>query len=171
MVFLGLTIIYSALCCDQIKLAFSGHPRGVEASAVLYSLVITAKENGLEPYYSSQSLYISLNCHKKILTEVTSFCDNSLMEIKEFEWDDNNIEHIAMHNISPDEVEDVAFDDDPWVKRGRKDTRYLLGYTIAGRYLFVVYVLKGKGVVRVITAMDMDNKTKKLYKKRKRGRQ
>ncbi|SPD74308.1 hypothetical protein PITCH_A2270002 [uncultured Desulfobacterium sp.] len=26
------------------------HPRGAEASAILYSLVITAKENGLEPY-------------------------------------------------------------------------------------------------------------------------
>jgi transposase len=30
---------------------FSGHPRGAEASAALYSLVITAKENGLEPYH------------------------------------------------------------------------------------------------------------------------
>jgi len=30
---------------------FSGHPRGAEASATLYSLVITAKENGLEPYH------------------------------------------------------------------------------------------------------------------------
>jgi len=29
---------------------FSGHPRGADASAILYSLVITAKENGLEPY-------------------------------------------------------------------------------------------------------------------------
>jgi transposase len=30
---------------------FSGHPRGAEASASLYSLVITAKENSLEPYH------------------------------------------------------------------------------------------------------------------------
>ena len=42
----------------------------------------------------------------------------------------------------------------------------MLGYTVAGRYLFVVYVLKGKGIARVITSMDMDYKTKKLYKKR-----
>ncbi|SPD74515.1 conserved hypothetical protein [uncultured Desulfobacterium sp.] len=89
------------------------------------------------------------------------------MEIKEFEWDDKNIEHIAVHNVSPDEVEDVAFDDDPWVKKGSKGTRYLLGHTIAGRYLFIVYVLKVKGLVRVITAMDMDDKIKRLYKKRK----
>jgi hypothetical protein len=94
------------------------------------------------------------------------------MEIREFEWDDNNIEHIARHGVFPDEVEDVAFDDDPWIRKGRKGTRYMLGYTVAGRYLFVVYVLKGKGIARVITSMDMDDKTKKLYKKRvERGKQ
>ncbi|MEA3360833.1 MAG: BrnT family toxin [Thermodesulfobacteriota bacterium] len=88
------------------------------------------------------------------------------MEIKEFEWDENNIEHIARHRVSMDEVEDAAFDDDPWIKKGRKGTRYMLGYTFAGRYLFVVYILKDKGVARVITSMDMDEKTRKLYKKR-----
>ena len=94
------------------------------------------------------------------------------MEIREFEWDDNNISHIARHGVFPDEIEDVAFDDDPWIRKGRRGTRYMLGYTVAGRYLFVVYVLKGKGVARVITSMDMDDKTKKLYKKRgERGKQ
>ena len=88
------------------------------------------------------------------------------MEIREFEWDDNNIEHITEHGVSPDEVEDVAFDNDPWIRKGRKGTRYMLGYTIAGRYLFVVYNLKGKGIARVITSMDMDKKTRRLYKKR-----
>ena len=86
------------------------------------------------------------------------------MEIREFEWDDHNIEHIARHGVAPDEVEDVAFDDNPWIRKGRKGTRYMLGYTVAGRYLFVVYVLKGKGIARVITSMDMGDKTKKLYK-------
>ena len=88
------------------------------------------------------------------------------MEIREFEWDERNIEHIARHGVSPDEVEDVAFDDDPWIKRGRKGTRYMLGYSVAGRYLFTVYTLKNKGIAKVITSMDMDNKTKKLYQKR-----
>ena len=88
------------------------------------------------------------------------------MEIKEFEWDDNNIEHIARHGVFPDEVEDVAFDDEPWIRKGKKETRYMLGYTVGGRYLFVVYILKGKGIARVITSMEMDNKTKKLYRKR-----
>jgi uncharacterized DUF497 family protein len=93
------------------------------------------------------------------------------MEIQEFEWDDQNVDHIGRHGVSPDEVEDLAFDDDPWVRKGRKGTRYVLGHTIAGRYLFVVYTLKSKGIARVITAMDMDEKTRKLYRRRiERGR-
>ena len=88
------------------------------------------------------------------------------MEIKEFEWNENNIEHIARHGVSPDEVEDVAFDDEPWIRKGRKRTRYMLGYTVAGRYLFTVYTLKDKGVAKVITSMDMDDKTRRLYRNR-----
>ena len=88
------------------------------------------------------------------------------MEISEFEWDDSNIEHIIRHRVSPDEVEEVGFDDEPWIKNGRKGTRYMLGYTAAGRYLFTVYVIRTKGIARVITSMDMDEKTKKLYKRR-----
>ena len=88
------------------------------------------------------------------------------MEIHEFEWDDRNIDHIARHYISADEVEEVAFDDEPWIRKGKNGTRYLLGQTISGRYLFVVYVLKAKGIARVITALDMDHKTKNLYKRR-----
>jgi uncharacterized DUF497 family protein len=45
------------------------------------------------------------------------------MEIREFEWNDRNIEHIARHNVSPDEVKDVAFDDEPWIRKGRRGTR------------------------------------------------
>ena len=51
-------------------------------------------------------------------------------------------------------------------RKAEKELRYMLGYTIAGRYLSVVYVLISTGVARVITAMDMDDKSRKLYKKR-----
>lgn len=88
------------------------------------------------------------------------------MEIREFEWDDDSIEHIAGHRVSPAEVENVAFDDDPWIRKGRKGTRYMFGHTVAGRYLFVVFALKSEVIAIVITAMDMDEKTKKLYRKR-----
>jgi hypothetical protein len=60
----------------------------------------------------------------------------------------------------------LAFDDDPWIRKGKKGTRYMLGYTIAGRYLFVEFILKRKGIARVITSMDMDERTRKLYRRR-----
>jgi hypothetical protein len=44
----------------------------------------------------------------------------------------------------------------------------MLGYTISGRYLLVVYAVKEKGIARVI--MDMDEKSRGLYGKRRRGR-
>ena len=39
---------------------FSGHPKGTEASATLYSLVITAKENGLDPYQDLRCVFENL---------------------------------------------------------------------------------------------------------------
>ena len=89
------------------------------------------------------------------------------MEIIDFEWDEQIVMHISRHSVFPDEVEELAFDDEPWIRKGRGRTRYMLGYTVSGRYLFVVYTLKGKGTARVITAMDMDNKSRRLYKKRR----
>jgi len=78
------------------------------------------------------------------------------------------IQKSAIHEMTrlSKEVEDVAFDDEPWIRKGRKRTRYMLGYTVAGRYLFTVYTLKDKGVAKVITSMDMDDKTRRLYRNR-----
>ena len=89
------------------------------------------------------------------------------MEITDFQWDEDNVLHIARHKVYPDEVEELAFDDEPWIRKGRGRTRYMLGYTISGRYLFVVYTLKGKDIARVITAMDMDDKSRRLYRHRR----
>jgi uncharacterized DUF497 family protein len=89
------------------------------------------------------------------------------MEITDFQWDEDNIAHIAGHHVHPDEVEELAFDDEPWIRKGRSGTRYMLGYTVSGRYIFVVYALKGKGTARVVTAMDMDEKSRRLYRKRR----
>ncbi len=88
------------------------------------------------------------------------------MEIRSFKWDEETIDHIANHNVTPEEVEEVAFDGSPYIRKGRHGRRYLYGKTIGGRYLFVVYTLIGEGRVQVITARDMDEKEKRLYLKR-----
>jgi uncharacterized protein len=87
------------------------------------------------------------------------------MEIKSFIWNIEIVEHIASHSVRPDEIEDVAFDDEPHIRKGRQGRRYLYGKTIGGRYLFIVYVLTPKKEARVITARGMDEKEKRLYLK------
>lgn len=88
------------------------------------------------------------------------------MEIKSFMWSEDNIYHIAKHGVTPYEVEEVAFEGAPYIRKGRRGRRYLYGKTIGGRHLFIVYVLSGRGKAQVITARDMDDKERKYYQKR-----
>ena len=81
-------------------------------------------------------------------------------------WDEDTIDHIATHGVTPGEVEDAAFEGSSYIRKGRYGRRYLYGKTVEGRYLFVVYVLVSKGEAKAITARDMDTKEKRLYLKR-----
>ncbi len=82
-----------------------------------------------------------------------------------FEWDEGNIEHILRHNIIPDEVEEACANK-PYVRKSA-DRRYLVyGITDSGRYIFIVGINKGKGIFRTITARDMTEREKYLYKRR-----
>jgi len=87
--------------------------------------------------------------------------------ITEFEWDEYNIEHIARHRVTPEEVEEVAFDDEPYIRKIKKSAiREMLGQTASGRYLKIIYVIKGKQRARVITARDMNDWERKYYRRR-----
>jgi len=87
--------------------------------------------------------------------------------ILELEWDDENIEHIGQHSVSPQEVEDVCFGFHISVRE--RNQRYILsGQTAAGRYLNVVIERVGKGLFRPITAFEMSENYKHSYKKRLR---
>ncbi len=88
------------------------------------------------------------------------------MEIRSFKWDEDVINHLANHDVTPDEVEEVAFDNFPYIRKGRQGRRYLYGKTIGGKYLFIVYNLTSGGSAQVITARNMDEKERKLYLKR-----
>ena len=85
------------------------------------------------------------------------------MEIQRFSWNADNLEHISNHGVTPEEIEEIAFEGLPYIRKGGQGKRYLYGKTVDGRYLFVVYVPVGKRRVRVITARDMDAKEKRLY--------
>ncbi len=65
------------------------------------------------------------------------------MKIRQLIWPEDRIEHIARHNITPDEVEEVCFNR-AFVQRGKSEGEnpvfYVLGRTVAGRYLFCVII-------------------------------
>lgn len=84
-----------------------------------------------------------------------------------FWWDEQNIEHIANHGVSPEETEQVI-DDTPLIIRAKQGKYIAFGQTDAGRYLVVVFVEKTDRRLRDITARDMTNNEKKRFKRRRR---
>ena len=80
-------------------------------------------------------------------------------------WDEKNISHIARHNVTVDEVEQVVFTSKIRLRKGRGgDIYYIFGSTETGRYLFIVLLEIAKHPARVITARDMSRKEKKWYR-------
>ncbi|MBI2872567.1 MAG: hypothetical protein HYY00_05175 [Chloroflexi bacterium] len=91
------------------------------------------------------------------------------MRIGELQWDDDNVEHIARHNVTPAEVEEVCFG--VHIAAKEEGGRYVLsGQSTGGRYLNVVVERVGKGVFRPITAFEMSEGYKRRYRARLRSR-
>ena len=82
-----------------------------------------------------------------------------------FEWDDDNIGHIARHHFTPDEIEEV-FENPHRIRRGRQNRYLALGETLDGRLSFVVFRKRPGGTIRVITARDMNSSERRLYRRK-----
>jgi uncharacterized DUF497 family protein len=90
------------------------------------------------------------------------------MKIENITWDEDTANHIARHAVSPEEVEEVLFNDSDSsrIMRG-KENRYLAyGKTNAGRFLLVVLIIANRKT-RIITARDMTDREKKFYRRKK----
>ncbi|HXM45651.1 MAG TPA: BrnT family toxin [Bryobacteraceae bacterium] len=87
------------------------------------------------------------------------------MVVSGFEWDDGNIFHIERHEITPEEVEEV-FAGDHKVRRTRQRRYIALGETLDGRLAFVVFQRLSGGLVRVITARDMDPTERRRFRRK-----
>jgi uncharacterized DUF497 family protein len=91
------------------------------------------------------------------------------MKIQRITWDQETADHIAKHAVSPEEVEQVLFNeyDAPVIMRGRENKYLTYGKTDSGRLLFVVWTTTYKKT-RVVTAREMTHKEKQFYRKRKK---
>ena len=91
------------------------------------------------------------------------------MTINEFIWPEERIEHIALHGVTPSEVEEVCFGN-PVVFRakseGENPVYYVLGQTQAGRYLFCVVIQFPDGKGYPVTTRDMTVNEKRRYRRK-----
>jgi len=89
-------------------------------------------------------------------------------QVLEFEWDEANREHIARHDVTTEEAEEVVLGDPldtelQIANGGDEEERLLqLGETAEGRILQLVTTWRG-GKVRVISAWDAPRQLKLYY--------
>lgn len=89
------------------------------------------------------------------------------MHIHSFDWDEKNENHIAEHGVAIFEAEEVILFSSPFYQRSREGKYIAYGVTEEERHLFIVFVIRGSGRIRVISARDMSEKEKRYYKKRR----
>ncbi len=83
--------------------------------------------------------------------------------VRELLWNDWNIEHIARHNVSPPEVEEVCYSN-PSVSRTRDKTLRVIGQTYSGRVLTIFLAPRGEGSYFVITAREATEAERRRFK-------
>ena len=85
-----------------------------------------------------------------------------------YDWDEANEEHIALHGLEPEEVEE-AMEDSRRVSfsayNAPSERRFsIVGATYGGRILRVIYTVRD-GKIRVVTAWDAKRSERKRYKR------
>jgi len=89
-------------------------------------------------------------------------------DVREIRWTDKSEAHIAVHNVTPDEVEQVLYARPRLVLKGAEGTEYAFGTTDEGRYLLIVLAESIDGRAYVVTARDMTNAERQVF--RRKGR-
>lgn len=101
--------------------------------------------------------------------------EETIDRVEEFEWDDANLEHIAEQpGVEPWEAEEAVLNrrriSVPAYNVRGEARRAVIGATLEGRILFVVFTRSSsaRDGIRVISARDAEEKRKRQYKRRKR---
>lgn len=88
--------------------------------------------------------------------------------VREIRWTDESEEHIARHNLTPEEVEQAVNSGPRFEVPGREVSTLLYGVTDSGRTLLVVLAEALDGRWYVATARDMTDTERRTF--RRKGR-
>jgi len=89
-----------------------------------------------------------------------------MLLIESLEIDDHILDKIeSKHNIRFSEVEEVCVSDKKHVRKGKEELYKVFSQTLAGRYVLVVITNQGSGKWKVVTAREMTDSEKQLYRK------
>jgi uncharacterized DUF497 family protein len=92
----------------------------------------------------------------------------TIVIIKSLVWDEANIAHIALHEVTKDEVDEVC-QNAPNLEEGYSGRIRLIGSSQSGRMLAVVLAPKEEHIYYVVTARPASRKERKHYKEIKGG--
>lgn len=81
-------------------------------------------------------------------------------------WTEDSEAHIAHHGVQPSEVEQVLYGRPRLSTTGRKGTTLVLGTSNEGRHPVVVVTEAGDGRDFVVTARDMTDSEKRLFREK-----
>lgn len=81
------------------------------------------------------------------------------------QWTSANVEHIARHGVSTEDVEHMLFSRGAFVRRGEKGYYRYFGRDRGGRYLMAVLDLVESDVYYVVTARPMTGAERRLYRR------
>jgi uncharacterized protein len=93
-----------------------------------------------------------------------------MLHIRRLIWDPGNIAHVARHDVTVDEVEEVCHGD-PVALRSYLARIVLIGPTQARRMLAVVLEPEGEDVYYPVTARPASRKERRYYQGQKGGAQ
>jgi hypothetical protein len=93
-----------------------------------------------------------------------------LEQVFGFDWDEANAQkNWERHQVTPEEAEDVFFNEPLVVRGDRRHSRfeeryYALGQTGQGRRLFLAFTIRRK-MIRVISVRDMNRNEAETYRR------
>ena len=89
-----------------------------------------------------------------------------MLYIESLEIDDHILDKIeSKHGITFNEIEEACLSDKRHVRKGKEGLYKLFGQTDAGRYILVVLLNLGDSNWKVVTAREMTDSERQLYKK------